>query len=272
MFTEAFESSSTNTADTSKQSTTAALNELAINELVPKSRAEQMFTACAITDTRDVGRVGFMDVGIQTSVMQQNVGVQVKIRPHYRSVHTTCNISVSTVNKCSSPIKLPIHANIAISPTKIIISKTTCTNYSILTSTISTIDIGSSHDYYMPSDQTSLDDPSSPNKKDRDILNITNYLISTNIKAYLGIPNEWNCELIKPPSVSSIHKPTKSEVLETKRIASLRIHIERVIGRLREFDFLKPHAVISHSMLSDTDDIIVIASALINLQSPIIKI
>ncbi|KYN10865.1 hypothetical protein ALC57_16992, partial [Trachymyrmex cornetzi] len=83
---------------------------------------------------------------------------------------------------------------------------------------------------------------------------------------------EKHCELIKPPSVSSIHKPTKSEVLETKRIASLRIHIERVIGRLREFDFLKPHAVISHSMLSDTDDIIVIASALINLQSPIIKI
>lgn len=85
-----------------------------------------------------------------------------------------------------------------------------------------------------------------------------------NIKSLLA---EKHCELIKPPSVLSTHKPTKSEVLEIKRIASLRIHIERVIGRLREFDFLKPHAVISHNMLSYTDDIIVIASALINLHS-----
>lgn len=82
---------------------------------------------------------------------------------------------------------------------------------------------------------------------------------------------EKRCELIKPPSVSSTCKSTKSEVLETKRIASLRIHIERVIGRLREFDFLKPHAVISHNMLSYTNDIIMIVSAMVNLHSPIIK-
>ncbi|KAK2579100.1 hypothetical protein KPH14_008499 [Odynerus spinipes] len=78
-------------------------------------------------------------------------------------------------------------------------------------------------------------------------------------------------ELIKPPSVSSTVKLTNSEVLETKRIASLRIHVERVIGRLREFDFLKPHAVIKHSMMSYTEDIIVIVSALLNLQTPIIR-
>ncbi|KAJ8941372.1 hypothetical protein NQ318_000838 [Aromia moschata] len=39
--------------------------------------------------------------------------------------------------------------------------------------------------------------------------------------------HERNCQLVRPPSVSSAEKPTKAEVLETKRIASLRIHIER---------------------------------------------
>ncbi|XP_024893446.1 uncharacterized protein LOC112468481 [Temnothorax curvispinosus] len=247
---------------------TAALNKPAINELGLKSRAEQTFTVCEIQEVADTRR----DVGIQTSMMQHSVGVQVKIRPHYRSVYTTCNIPVSTVNECCFPIKLPICTNVATFPTKPIISKMSYANDTISTSTTTTsIDISSSHDYYMFSDQTSLDNPSSPNKYKRDILNVTNYFISTNMKAYLGIPNEWKCELIKPPSVSSTHKPTKSEVLETKRIASLRIHVERVIGRLREFDFIKPHAVINHSMLSYTDDIIVIASALINLHSPIIK-
>ncbi|XP_071649786.1 uncharacterized protein [Temnothorax longispinosus] len=453
ILTEAFESSSTNAADASEQNIrnsniTAALNKPAINELGLKSRAEQTFTVCEIQEVADTRR----DVGIQTSMMQHSVGVQVKIRPHYRSVYTTCNIPVSTVNECCSPIKLPICTNVATSPTKPIISKMSYANDTISTSTTTTsIDISSSHDYYMFSDQTSLDNPSSPNKYKRDILNVTNYFISTNMKAYLGIPNKWksllhllstkgnvsiqniqlclmkirrqdtlerlaeqfcispsnasivfnktvpilshllktliffpnpdlvkktlpipfrssynhvqsivdaleiqiekpsdpvnqaltwseykkcntikyliscgpdgfinfistgyggrisdvllfekcgildqlpekcavmadrgfkniksllaekHCELIKPPSVSSTHKPTKSEVLETKRIASLRIHVERVIGRLREFDFLKPHAVINHSMLSYTDDIIVIASALINLHSPIIK-
>jgi len=59
-------------------------------------------------------------------------------------------------------------------------------------------------------------------------------------------------------------------VLETKRIASLRIHIERVIGRLREFKTLKPHVLMHLSLVSNVDDIITIACALINLQKPII--
>ncbi|KAF0682240.1 Uncharacterized protein FWK35_00035585, partial [Aphis craccivora] len=56
----------------------------------------------------------------------------------------------------------------------------------------------------------------------------------------------------------------KKEVLETKRIASLRIHIERVIGRLREFKTLKPHVLMHLSLVSNVDDIITIACALIN--------
>lgn len=83
--------------------------------------------------------------------------------------------------------------------------------------------------------------------------------------------HDKNCQLVRPPSVSSSVKPTKSEVLETKRIASLRIHIERVIRRLREFEYLKPHAVIDHNFIGHTDQVIEIACALINLQGPIIK-
>lgn len=78
------------------------------------------------------------------------------------------------------------------------------------------------------------------------------------------------CTLIRPPSVSSNSNLTKSEVIETKRIASLRIHIERVIGRLREFEFLTPHARIPYQTLDIIDEIVLIAAALINLQTPII--
>ncbi|KAI4455506.1 thap domain protein [Holotrichia oblita] len=83
--------------------------------------------------------------------------------------------------------------------------------------------------------------------------------------------HERKCTLVRPPSVSSSTKPTRAEVMESKRIASLRIHIERVIRRIREFKFLKPHSVINHDFIGQTDAVIKIACALINLQNPIIK-
>lgn len=83
--------------------------------------------------------------------------------------------------------------------------------------------------------------------------------------------HERNCYLIRPPSVSSSVKPTKAEVIESKRIASLRIHIERVIRRIREFEYLKPHAVINHNLIGHTDAVMKIACGLINLQNPIIR-
>lgn len=83
--------------------------------------------------------------------------------------------------------------------------------------------------------------------------------------------NEKHCVLVRPPSVSSSVKPTRAEVIESKQIASLRIHIERVIRRIREFQYLKPHSVINHNLIGQTDLVIKIACALINLQNPIIK-
>jgi len=66
--------------------------------------------------------------------------------------------------------------------------------------------------------------------------------------------------------VSSDKILSKAEVLETKRIASLRIHIERVIRRIRKFSILKPHSNIHHRTLDSIDDMITMTAALINLQ------
>lgn len=79
------------------------------------------------------------------------------------------------------------------------------------------------------------------------------------------------CTLVRPPSVSTSTKSTKSDVLETKRIASLRIHIERVIRRIREFSFLEPHACIDNKSIPYTNLIIKIVCGLVNLQSALIR-
>ena len=52
-------------------------------------------------------------------------------------------------------------------------------------------------------------------------------------------------------------------MLET-RIASLRIHIERVIRRIREFNILKSHSSIHHELLDVIEDIIIV-DGLINI-------
>ncbi|XP_071576229.1 uncharacterized protein [Temnothorax nylanderi] len=80
-----------------------------------------------------------------------------------------------------------------------------------------------------------------------------------------------NCRLVRPPSVSSNVKPSKLQVLETKRIASLRIHIERVIRRIREFKMLVPHACTNHFIIPIIDHAVIICAGLINIQTPIIR-
>lgn len=80
-----------------------------------------------------------------------------------------------------------------------------------------------------------------------------------------------NFTLMRPPSVSIVSKLTKSEVRLTKQIASLRIHIERVIRRIREFSILKPHSVVNSNLIPVLDECIVTACALINLQDSLIK-
>ncbi|XP_047021860.1 uncharacterized protein LOC124631486 [Helicoverpa zea] len=73
-------------------------------------------------------------------------------------------------------------------------------------------------------------------------------------------------QLVQPPSVTTASKLSKNEARETKKNASLRIHVERVLRLLREFDMLKPHACVDNSLIKVLDDVITIACALINLQ------
>lgn len=77
------------------------------------------------------------------------------------------------------------------------------------------------------------------------------------------------CKLVRPPSVYATVKPSKDKVQETKRIASLRVIIENVIGRLRHFKFLIPHAGVPTKNLDQLDFVIKSACGLVNLQFPV---
>ncbi|XP_037963539.2 uncharacterized protein LOC119691085 [Plutella xylostella] len=80
-----------------------------------------------------------------------------------------------------------------------------------------------------------------------------------------------DCTLIRPPSVYKSTPSSKEDVKQSKRIAALRIHVERVINRLREFAMLLPHACVDHNLLSIIDEVIIVACGLINMQDVLIK-
>ena len=61
---------------------------------------------------------------------------------------------------------------------------------------------------------------------------------------------------------------TPEEVDETYKIASIRIHIERIMQRLRTHKILEK---LTTEMLPFIDKIIFMACVLVNLQKPIIK-
>lgn len=86
-----------------------------------------------------------------------------------------------------------------------------------------------------------------------------------------GLLARKKCTLVRPPSVCADTQLSKEQVLEAKKIASLRIHIERVIRRIREYHILKLHSCIDRSYISKLDNIVNIVCGLINLQKCLIK-
>ena len=66
-------------------------------------------------------------------------------------------------------------------------------------------------------------------------------------------------------------KPQLSEedVTSTRRIARVRIHVERTIRRLNVFNVLS--STVSVSSLKLFDDILIVCSALVNLKSDLIR-
>lgn len=49
-----------------------------------------------------------------------------------------------------------------------------------------------------------------------------------------------------------------------KRIASMRVHVERVIRRIREFDICEPHGCVLHVILYLMNDILILVRAIVN--------
>ena len=80
-----------------------------------------------------------------------------------------------------------------------------------------------------------------------------------------------SCEILRPPSVSNSKQLSKEQVITGRKIAGVRIHVERAIRRIREFKFLSPHACIQHSLIQCADDAIFVVCGIINLQTCLTK-
>jgi hypothetical protein len=80
-----------------------------------------------------------------------------------------------------------------------------------------------------------------------------------------------NCSLVRPPSVGKDEILSKELSRLGKKIASLRSHVERSIGRLREFRHLDIHSGVAATMLSVVDDAVIVACGLINCHSPLLR-
>ncbi|KAJ8678166.1 hypothetical protein QAD02_013953 [Eretmocerus hayati] len=79
------------------------------------------------------------------------------------------------------------------------------------------------------------------------------------------------CKLVCPVSVKGDEKCSEGDVRHSRQISSCRIHIERVIERIREFRFLNIHSTVDSHYLSILDDIVVIVCGLVNIQGRISK-
>ena len=77
-------------------------------------------------------------------------------------------------------------------------------------------------------------------------------------------------DFIVPPTKPKNRLFSADEVQRTRQIACLRIHIERVIERLREFSILKNR--VNTNLLTVLDQVVIVAAALTNLQTSLIKV
>ena len=76
-------------------------------------------------------------------------------------------------------------------------------------------------------------------------------------------------ELVLPPAQKGVSQMTSYKVKQTKKVANVRIHVERVIRRLKNFRFLSQ--VIPINMLKHANNILLVCAAITNMQGPIVK-
>lgn len=77
------------------------------------------------------------------------------------------------------------------------------------------------------------------------------------------------CTLIIPPGKRGKSQFTQQEVELTKKVANVRIHVERAINRLKTYRIVK--SVFPISMLHHADDIVLSCAALCNLKNLLIR-
>ena len=82
------------------------------------------------------------------------------------------------------------------------------------------------------------------------------------------IDNSGNEVLLVMPPFLRAEYFTEKEVVETEEIASVRIHIERIMQRIKTHRILSK---VTMKMLPYIDAIVLMAGILVNLQPPIIK-
>ena len=78
-----------------------------------------------------------------------------------------------------------------------------------------------------------------------------------------------HAELVIPPAAKGTTQMTSKQVTDTKRVANVRIHVERVIRRLKVFRILS--STLDNKTLRHANDILFICAALTNLQPPIVS-
>ena len=76
-------------------------------------------------------------------------------------------------------------------------------------------------------------------------------------------------ELVVPPAAKGKAQMTAKDVAPTKKVANVRIHVERVIQRVKRFRLLSQ--TIPISLLTKLNDAVVVCCAITNMQGPIVK-
>lgn len=83
------------------------------------------------------------------------------------------------------------------------------------------------------------------------------------------ICNEKGCKIVIPPFLNGRDKLTTDEVNMTRSIASARIHVERTIGRIKEFRILQK--VIPKTLVPIISQMTFVIGMLVNFQEPLVK-
>ena len=78
-------------------------------------------------------------------------------------------------------------------------------------------------------------------------------------------------ELVMPPAAKGKAQMTSKDIAKTKRVANVRIHVERVIQKLKTFSILSKVIPIASIRTGGFDDVLTVCCAIINMQTSIVK-